>query len=266
MLEWHEKEHEEDDAIARNDSGTISALRDCGLLKFFWMLGMRAQVRLLEYFVHMWDVDQQVFHVGVHTLSLDIEDVYFLTGLSRHGYHASLIGSRGGGLPMSEYCRQYYVPEAKRSKGKVAIWGVQDLTLCTILFNISCMVGSATPHMALQSYFQYAIECTEPQVFNWLDAVLRSIKRQLTKCRKGDLNKFGYRSLLVSFFLDRVPLLRLQVEWGLSAPQDPRMFRWCNLMARHVVGPIIKYNDSFFDWLWPQMLMVDDYAYVGLDF
>ena len=43
---------------------------------------MRAQVRLLEYLVHMWDVDQQVFHVGVHTLSLDIEDVYFLIGLS----------------------------------------------------------------------------------------------------------------------------------------------------------------------------------------
>jgi hypothetical protein len=37
-------------------------------------------------------------------------------------------------------------------------------------------------------------------------------------------------------------------------------------MARHVAGPIIKYNDSFFDWLRPQMLMVNDYAYVGLEF
>jgi hypothetical protein len=37
-------------------------------------------------------------------------------------------------------------------------------------------------------------------------------------------------------------------------------------MARHVTGPIVKYNDVFFDWLRPQMLMVDDYAYVGLDF
>ena len=44
------------------------------------------------------------------------------------------------------------------------------------------------------------------------------------------------------------------------------MLRWFNLMARHVAGPIIKYNDSFFDWLRPQMLMIDDYAYDGLDF
>jgi hypothetical protein len=37
-------------------------------------------------------------------------------------------------------------------------------------------------------------------------------------------------------------------------------------MARHVVGPIVKYDNVFFDWLQTQMLMVDDYAYVGLDF
>jgi hypothetical protein len=36
-------------------------------------------------------------------------------------------------------------------------------------------------------------------------------------------------------------------------------------MARHVAGPIVKYDNVFFDWLQNQMLMVDDYAYVGLD-
>jgi hypothetical protein len=78
---------------------------------------------------------------------------------------------------MSEYFRQYCVPDAERSKGKMTIWGVQDLTLHTILLTIAHMVGSTAPHMALQSYFQYAIEYTEPQVFNWSDAVLRSVKR-----------------------------------------------------------------------------------------
>jgi hypothetical protein len=126
--------------------------------------------------------------------------------LSRRRYYVSLTGSRGGGLKMSEYCNQYYIPEAKRKKGKVAIWGLQDLTLCTILFTIA---GISAPHMALQRYFQYAIECTEPRVFNWADVVLHSIKKQLTKCRWGDMKQFGYGSLLVSFFLEWVPLLRL---------------------------------------------------------
>jgi hypothetical protein len=114
---------------------------------------MRAQVRLLEFLICMWDPDQQVFNVGAHTLSIDIEDIYFLTGLSRRGYYVSLTGSRGGGLKMSEYCNQYYVPEAERKKGKVVILGVQDLTLRTILFTIARIVGSSAPHMALQSYF-----------------------------------------------------------------------------------------------------------------
>jgi hypothetical protein len=72
-----------------------------------------------------------------------------LTGLSRRGYYVSLTGSRGGGLPMSEYCHIHCVPEAERKKGKVVIWGVQDLTLRTILFAIAWMAGSSAPHMAL---------------------------------------------------------------------------------------------------------------------
>ena len=138
---------------------------------------MRAQVRLLEYLVRMWDPDQQVFIVGAHTLAIDIEDIYFLNELSRRGSYVSLTDNREGGLKMSEYCNQYCVPEAKRKKGKVAIWGVTDLTHRSILFTIARMARSVAPHMALQIYFQYSIECTEPRVFNWDDAVLRSIKK-----------------------------------------------------------------------------------------
>jgi hypothetical protein len=91
--------------------------------------------------------------VGVHTLSLDIEDIYFLTGLSQQGYYVSLTGSRGGGMQMSEYCCLHCVLEAERKKGKVAIWGVRYLTLRTILFTIAWMARIFAPHMALQSYF-----------------------------------------------------------------------------------------------------------------
>jgi hypothetical protein len=59
---------------------------------------------------------------------------------------------------------------------------------------------------------------------------------------------------------------RLQAEWRLSGPRDPRMLRWCQLMARHVTGPIVRYDDLFFDWLQGQVLMIEDYVYAGLDF
>jgi hypothetical protein len=114
VLEWREREHEDDNATAENHPQTIAALRDCGLLKYFRIPGMRARVRLLEHLVRMWDPDQQVFNVGAHTLTIDIEDIYFLTGLSRQVSYVNLTGSRRGGMKMSEYCREYCVLEAER--------------------------------------------------------------------------------------------------------------------------------------------------------
>jgi hypothetical protein len=159
VLEWREREHEDENNSTENNPATIAALRNCGLLKYFRIPGMRAQVRLLEHLVQMWDPYQQAFHMGMHTLTIDIEDIYFLTGLSRRGSYVSLTGSRRGGRKMNEYCRYYCVPEAERREGKVAIWGVTDITLRTILLTIAQMAGSASPHMALKSYFQYALEC-----------------------------------------------------------------------------------------------------------
>ena len=59
--------------------------------------------------------------MGVHVLSLDIEDIYFLTGLSHRGACMTLTGGRGGGFPMSEYIREHCEPDAERRKGKVSI-------------------------------------------------------------------------------------------------------------------------------------------------
>jgi hypothetical protein len=121
MLEWREHEHEYDDSMDLNDPVTIDSLRQCGLLKFFKVQGMRAQRRLLKYLVHMLEAEQKVFHVGVHVLSLDIEDIYILTGLSRCGAWVSLTGGRGGGFPMREYIRRHCESDAKRRKVKVSI-------------------------------------------------------------------------------------------------------------------------------------------------
>ena len=90
------------------------------------------------------------------------------------------------------------------------------------------------------------------------------MKKQLTKCRTGQLKQFRYGSILVSFFLERVPLLCLKnVDWGVLAPQDPRMRRWVDLMARHVGVPTVTYGPTFFQWLRDHLIMIEDYAYVG---
>ena len=63
-----------------------------------------------------------------------------------------------------------------------------------------------------------------------------SLKYQLTKCRWGDFEKFGYSAIVVSFFLDRVPLLLPQVALNRLEPQDPWMLSWVEARAHHGGG------------------------------
>ena len=49
--------------------------------------------------------------------------------------------------------------------------------------------------------------------------------------------------------------------------QEPRMLRWVQIMARIGVGiGKVNFGDPFFRWLQDQILMVEDYAYIGTEF
>ena len=47
VVTWRERDHEEEDMVALHDLGTVTALRNCGLLKFFRISNMRQQINLL---------------------------------------------------------------------------------------------------------------------------------------------------------------------------------------------------------------------------
>lgn len=61
VIEWKEREHEGIDSLTMEDPNYLHALRNCGLLKFFLKLGLRAQPKLLQYLISLWDVGREVF-------------------------------------------------------------------------------------------------------------------------------------------------------------------------------------------------------------
>ena len=69
---------------------------------------MRSHVILLKYILRMWNLKQHHFEVGAHVLTMEVEDIYFLTGLSRHGETISLIGPRGGDVKTQELIDRHY--------------------------------------------------------------------------------------------------------------------------------------------------------------
>ena len=139
--------------ISLNDVGTIRALRDYGLQKYFRLSGMRQQIELLEFLVRAWDPAIEAFHIKEKLVPITVEDVYFLIGFLRRGLPISLSGSILGGETMRDYVLQHCYPGAEPSKdGKINIRDVWDFPLRTILFTITKLVGTITLHVANRSY------------------------------------------------------------------------------------------------------------------
>ena len=55
----------------------------------------------------------------------------------------------------------------------------------------------------------YAVECMRPTVYDWSTALLSNMKQQLSDCKMGRVQNFGFSSILSTFFFEHVPGLSL---------------------------------------------------------
>ena len=166
MVIWKEREHEVLGFQAVNDLATIEALQNYGILKYFRVPGMKAYVRLLEYMIDMWDLEQQHFVVGIQTLPIEIEDIYFLTGLSRRGRPVVLSEARGGETSLDDLIDQYCALGTKYQSRKLSIQSIVDRPLRRVVYMIGKVVETRSAYLTTRSHMMYALECMEPTVFN----------------------------------------------------------------------------------------------------
>ena len=117
MVIQKEFEHEMDDSKETNDPMTIRALRECGILKYFRVSGMRPHVCLMDHLIRMWNPNQQHFQVGTHILTIDVKDIYLLTILSSRGSPVVVIDPRGGEILIGDLIDEYCVV-GTRSQGE----------------------------------------------------------------------------------------------------------------------------------------------------
>jgi hypothetical protein len=104
VLQWREREHEEVYTSMERDAGAQQDLTRCGLYKFWALKGMRAQVRLLQMVVNYWDPKTMAFKLDGQPLRIEVNDIYFITGLSHRGEVVNLKAQgAGGGMNIEEY-------------------------------------------------------------------------------------------------------------------------------------------------------------------
>ena len=100
---WREREHTVADNEVMNSPEALDALQGCGLLKFFKLPNMKANTRLLELLIDYWDVEEEAFMIDQIPLRVDVEDIYFITGLSRRGEVVHSRGRTRSSLTIEDY-------------------------------------------------------------------------------------------------------------------------------------------------------------------
>ena len=105
----------------------------------------------------MWNLEQQYFEVGAHVLTIEVEDIYFLTSLSRWGAPISLTGSRGGDITTQELINRPCIPGTRKSRKKIPIKVVVDGPLCTVLFTMQRVAGNQGVHQESRAHMLYGI-------------------------------------------------------------------------------------------------------------
>jgi hypothetical protein len=130
VLEWRERENEEVNAIVERDAGAQLDFKRCGLYKFWALKGMRAQVRLLQMLVNYWDLEIGAFNLDGKSLMIEVDDIYFITGLSHRGEVVNLKSwGDGGGIPMEEYISTHCVAGKDKVGSQLPIKAINNLSL-----------------------------------------------------------------------------------------------------------------------------------------
>ena len=106
---WRECKHSAIDQEVMQDRASQNILRNCGLFKFFKMPNMKSNVRLLEMLVNYWEPDQDCFIIDQMPIRIEVEDIYFITGLSQRGKPVDLHEKPLGGLTVEDYVHVYCV-------------------------------------------------------------------------------------------------------------------------------------------------------------
>jgi hypothetical protein len=185
MIEWKEHEHKLKYIATLKNPQERDALRNFDLLKYFKLQKMKKEVLLLECMIGLWNTAEKGFQIGSQMLYIELEDVYFLTDLSKRGPPIILSRQQGVPMPVKEYVANHFVPGSRLVGSRIVKKNVRDLPLRSVLFSITNLVGITSAHLASRSHMAYALQCVEPTLFNWSTIFLHNVKDQISRCRMG---------------------------------------------------------------------------------
>jgi hypothetical protein len=72
--------------------------------------------------------------------------------------------------------------------------------------------------------------------FSWGLMFHAKTMKQINWCRTTDSGDFSFGSILVAWFLERVPMLRPRVLLSVAGAREPRLMQWSSFLVQHADG------------------------------
>jgi hypothetical protein len=184
---WQEREHEDVDNHVMEDSEAMNSLHDYGFLKHFTIPNLQEQKQLLQMLIGYWEQEIEAFIVDNELPKIEVEDTYFIIGLSQHG---SSVNLKGGGhgtstLTIQEYVNTYYSTGTQKMSFQVPINNIEDLRLKIILLMLSRVSSSSIPHLYFHPQMYNGVYLFYPTIFDQCTRLLTNMKSNLIDCRMG---------------------------------------------------------------------------------
>ena len=101
-------------------------------------------------------------------LILEVEDIYFIIGLSRRGEVVNLRAKAcgvGGSLTIEEYIVVYFLPDTVKIRSQGSINSIQSPDLKVIVLVLARIAGLESLHQYSRPIIFYAVECMGPTIY-----------------------------------------------------------------------------------------------------
>jgi hypothetical protein len=228
-VRWRERDWSQlRDAVANAGPAVRAALATSGLLKFFECPLIRAQEYLLQFLLQMWSPDQHCFLVrGEQIPFTAVEDIYFLTGLPFRGTPLLEEPVLPRDTHLADVAQRYCLGENYMFGSVVSISGIHALLHRCVVAMIVRVYGSrATHQISGGELLVMERVVVGRERFAWgLNLHARMIA-QLDRCQSTGTGEFAFGSILLAFFLERVPMLHPRVLLEAPGVREPCLRWW----------------------------------------
>ena len=139
------------------------------------MSPMQSNVYLLEFLINYWDHDLGAFDLQGELIEITLEDIYFISSLSRQGGPINLEGTGRGGdlLSVQNYIDKYYKPGIQKRGSYIPIVHIHSLPLQVLESNIVRVAGSSSLHLTTRKQMRLAVDYLQGALYDLCLGVIR---------------------------------------------------------------------------------------------